>query len=102
MISKDDFEGLVVDQQQTVPSGEDFGFRPLTEEEKLEFVNSLNAEGKRLLQGLDREKNRPRAKRSRRFSSLTPSHHVVQTERASANRDNVNVSSSSTRKEYII
>ena len=36
-------------EQKNDSSEGDFEFRPLTEEEKKEFVNSLNADGKRIL-----------------------------------------------------
>ena len=51
--------------QKTDTSAWDFGFQPLTEEEKKEFVNSLDAKGKRLLAELaGRPKRSPRRKLS--------------------------------------
>jgi len=42
----------------------DIEFRPLTEEEKKGFLNSLNAEGKRLLAELEGKRERSRTRRS--------------------------------------
>jgi hypothetical protein len=45
-------------KDESSAGAENFEFRPLTEEEKLEFVNSLNDEGKQILEELA-----PKAKR---------------------------------------
>ena len=49
-------------EQKADSSVGDFGFRPLTEEEKKAFVDSLDADGKRILRELADEKSRPNAK----------------------------------------
>ena len=41
------------DKQENGPSAGHFEFRPLTEEEKKEFVNSLDARGKQILAELE-------------------------------------------------
>ena len=41
----------------------DFGFRPLTEEEKKAFVDALDADGKRILRELAGEKSKLNAKK---------------------------------------
>ena len=50
-------------EQKADSSVEDFGFRPLTEEEKRAFVDSLDADGKRILRELAGEKSKPNAKK---------------------------------------
>ena len=50
-------------EQKTNSSVRDFGFRPLTEEEKKAFVDSLDANGKRILRELAGEKRKPNAKK---------------------------------------
>ena len=50
----------------------DLEFRPLTEEEKKGFLNSLNAEGKQILARLEGKSERSRTRRSR-----TPAPQVV-------------------------
>jgi|SRR5262245_34931678 len=53
----------IITKQLNDSSSEDFEFRPLTEEEKKEFVNSLDAEGKRILADLQgKPKRNPRRK----------------------------------------
>jgi hypothetical protein len=47
----------IIAKQLNESSSEDFEFRPLTEEEKKEFVNSLDAQGKQLLSELGRRRN---------------------------------------------
>jgi hypothetical protein len=57
---------------------EAYGFRPLTEDEKKEFENSLNDDGKKILRELsgklltDVERERNQKKRSVRSSPLIP------------------------------
>jgi hypothetical protein len=50
-------------EQQIDSSVRDFGFRPLTEEEKKAFLDSLDADGKRILHELAGEKRRPNIKK---------------------------------------
>ena len=50
-------------EQKADSSVQDFGFRPLTEEEKRAFVDSLDADGKRILRELAGEKSKPNAKK---------------------------------------
>ena len=50
-------------EQKTGSSVGDFGFLPLTEEEKKAFVDSLDADGKRILRELAGEKSKPNAKK---------------------------------------
>jgi hypothetical protein len=50
-------------EQKTDSSVEDFEFRPLTEEEKKAFVDSLDADGKRILRELAGEKSKANAKK---------------------------------------
>ena len=50
-------------EQKADSSVGDFGFRPLTEEEKKAFVDSLDADGKRILRELAGEKSKPNAKK---------------------------------------
>ena len=72
MTAKDDFQGIVdkvlIDiedvkgrfakqKNDTAADVGDFEFRPLTEEEKKEFVNSLDAQGKQLLSELGPRRN---------------------------------------------
>ena len=50
-------------EQKADSSVGDFGFRPLTEEEKKAFVDSLDADGKRILRELAGEKSKLNAKK---------------------------------------
>ena len=50
-------------EQKTDSSVGDFEFRPLTEEEKKAFVDSLDTDGKRILRELTGEKNKLNAKK---------------------------------------
>jgi hypothetical protein len=50
-------------EQEIDSSVGDFGFRPLTEEEKKAFVDSLDADGKRILREVAGEKSKPNAKK---------------------------------------
>jgi len=43
----------IITKQLNGSSSEDFEFRPLSEEEKKEFVNSLNAKGRQILAELE-------------------------------------------------
>jgi hypothetical protein len=55
---KGQFLGTITKQKNdTVAGVRDFEFRPLTEEEKKEFVNSLDAQGKQLLSELGPRRN---------------------------------------------
>lgn len=49
--------------QKTDTSAWDFGFQPLTEEEKKAFVDSLDANGKRILRELAGENSKPNSKK---------------------------------------
>jgi len=49
--------------QKTDTSAWDFGFQPLTEEEKKAFVDSLDANGKRILRELAGENSKPHSKK---------------------------------------
>ena len=52
------FSGTIAKQNNDTAAGVgDFKFRPLTEEEKKEFVNSLDARGKQLLSELGPRRN---------------------------------------------
>ena len=52
------FPGTFAKQKNDTAAGVgDFEFRPLTEEEKKEFVNSLDAQGKQLLSELGPRRN---------------------------------------------
>ena len=51
-------------EQKTDSSVWDFGFRPLTEEEKKAFMDSLDANGKRILQELAGGKEKTERKKS--------------------------------------
>ena len=42
-----------------IKGDQDYEFRPLTEKEKIEFINSLNAEGKQILREFAGEKRTP-------------------------------------------
>ena len=50
-------------EQKSDTAVDDFGFRPLTEEEKKAFVDSLDADGKRILRELGGEMRKPNAKK---------------------------------------
>jgi len=49
--------------QKTDTSAWDFGFQPLTEEEKKAFVDSLDANGKQILRELAGENSKPHSKK---------------------------------------
>lgn len=57
IVPKTDFE------QKINSSFGSYGFRPLTEEEKKAFENSLNAAGKRILRELAGEKRKPNGRK---------------------------------------
>jgi hypothetical protein len=53
----------IITKQLNDSSSEDFGFRALTKKEKDEFVNSLDARGRQILEELEgKPKRRPRSK----------------------------------------
>ena len=55
---KGHFPRTIAEQKNDIAAGAgDFEFRPLTEEEKKEFLNSLNDEGKRILTELGPRRN---------------------------------------------
>jgi len=55
---KGQFPRTIAEQKNDIAAGAgDFEFRPLTEEEKEEFLNSLNDEGKRILAELGPRRN---------------------------------------------
>ena len=56
-------------EQKTDSSVGDFEFRPLTEEEKKAFVDSLDADGKRILREFAGEKSKLNAKKRSAGSS---------------------------------
>jgi hypothetical protein len=53
----------IITKQLIASSSDDFGFRPLTEKEKKEFVNSLDDKGRQILAELEGKRLKPRKER---------------------------------------